>query len=113
MDNVLKKYLEDILLAISKIELFLSQRPREYKAFLDDLMFQSALERQVGIIGEAMTKIMQIDPNIAISNSKKIKGTRNYIVHAYDSLQPFTIWGIVINHIPILKEEVSHLLSEE
>lgn len=112
MDNKLKKYLEDIRLAIGEIELFLSQRPRQYEVFLDDHMFRSALERQVGIIGEAMNKILQINPEIPISNARNIKGTRNYIVHAYDSLQPYTIWGIVINDIPKLKEEVNLLLRE-
>ncbi len=112
MDRKIKKYLEDIMLAIGEIELFLSQRPRQYQVFLDDHMFRSALERQVGIIGEAMSKILQIEPEITITNAKHIKGTRNYIVHAYDSLQPYTIWGIVINDVPKLKKEVIQLLSE-
>lgn len=112
MDRTIKKYLQDILLAIEEVELFLSQRPREYQVFLDDHMFRSALERQVGIMGEAMSKILQIDPDIAITNAKNIKGTRNYIVHAYDSLQPYTIWGIVINEVPKLKSEVKQLLDD-
>lgn len=112
MDRTIKKYLEDIMLAIGEIELFLSQRPRQYQVFLDDHMFRSALERQVGIVGEAMSKILSLDPNIEITNARHIKGTRNYIVHAYDSLQPYTIWGIVINDIPKLKEEVAMLLNE-
>lgn len=112
MDRRIKKYLEDIMLAIGEIELFLSQRPRQYQVYLDDHMFRSALERQVGIIGEAMSKILQLEPGIAITNAKNIKGTRNYIVHAYDSLQPYTIWGIVINDVPKLKEEVTVLLRD-
>ena len=42
-----------------------------------------------------------------------IKGTRNYVVHAYDTLEPHIIWNIVINDLPKLKEEVSLLLREE
>lgn len=113
MDRKVKKYLEDIMLAIGEIELFLSQRPRQYQVFLDDHMFRSALERQVGIIGEAMSRILSLVPDISITNARNIKGTRNYIVHAYDSLQPYTIWGIVINDIPKLKEEIVLLLDEE
>lgn len=113
MDRKVKKYLEDIMLAIGEIELFLSQRQRQYQIFLDDHMFRSALERQVGIIGEAISKILPIEPDIEITNAKHIKGTRNYIIYAYDSLQPYTIWGIVINDIPKLKEEVTLLLSQE
>ena len=55
MDRTIKKYLQDILFAIEEVELFLSQRPKEYQVFLDDHMFRSAIERQVGIMGEAMS----------------------------------------------------------
>ena len=113
MDRKVKKYLEDIMLAIGEIELFLSQRPRQYQVFLDDHMFKSAIERQVGIIGEAMSRILSLVPDISITNARNIKGTRNYIVHASDSLQPYTIWGIVINDIPKLKKEIVLLLNEE
>lgn len=113
MDRTIMKYLSDILFAIEEVELYLSQRPKQYQIFLDDSMFRNAIERQIGIIGEAMTKILQTMPDIPISDARKIKGTRNYLIHAYDSIQPFTIWGIVINSLPILKKEVLCLLNEE
>lgn len=113
MDRTIKKYLHDILLAIEEIEFFLSQRPRQYQVYLDDLMFKRAIERNVSIIGEAMSKILQLDADIAITNAKKIKGTRNYVVHAYDTLEPHIIWNIVINDIPKLKDEVTQLLNIE
>ena len=100
-------------MAIEEIELFLSQRPRQYQVYLDDLMFKRAIERNISIIGEAMSKVLQLDAEIAITNAKNIKGTRNYVVHAYDTLEPHIIWNIVINDLPKLKEEVSLLLSEE
>lgn len=54
MDRAIKKYLHDILTAIEEIEFFLTQRPRQYQVYLDDLMFKRAIERNVGIIGEAI-----------------------------------------------------------
>ena len=111
MDRNTKKYLEDIILAIQEIETFLEQRPRQFKIFLEDTMFRRAIERDISIIGEAVTKILQIDSNIEISNARKIKGTRNYIVHSYDTLDEATIWGLVINHLPKLKLEVQALLE--
>ena len=113
MDRTVKKYLSDIHSAIEEIELFLTQRPRQYQVYINDLMFKRAIERNVGIIGEAMSKILQIDSNIPITNAKNIKGTRNYVVHAYDTLEPHIIWNIVINEIPKLKEEVLTLLEDE
>lgn len=111
MDRTIKKYLHDILVAIEEIEFFLSQRPQQYQVYLDDLMFKRAIERNISIIGEAMSKILQLDADIAITNAKNIKGTRNYVVHAYDTLEPHIIWNIVINDLPKLKEEVSRLLN--
>lgn len=111
MDRNIKKYLEDIILAIQEIDTFLEQRPRQFQIFMEDTMFRRAIERDISIIGEAVTKILQLNPNIEISNARKIKGTRNYIVHSYDTLDEATIWGIVINHLPKLKLEVLSLLD--
>lgn len=113
MDRVIKKYLWDIKNAIDEIESFFEIRPRQYEVYLNDLMFRRAIERNVGIIGEAVGKIIQIEPTINITDAKNIKGVRNYVVHAYDSLQPYTIWAIVIKDLPILKQEVITLLSEK
>ena len=112
MERSLKKYLTDILFSIEEIENFMAQRPRQFSVFLSDSMFRSAIERKVMIIGEAMNQALKLDSELQISNARKIVSTRNYVVHAYDSLQPDTIWNIVINHIPILKEEVKALLDE-
>jgi uncharacterized protein with HEPN domain len=32
--------------------------------------------------------------------------------HGYDSISDETIWGIIINHLPVLKTEVELLLDE-
>lgn len=111
MDRNIRKYLFDIRSAIGEVELFLTQRPRQYQVFVQDHMFRSAIERQIGIIGEAMSQLLKLDPNIPIENAKNIKGTRNYIIHAYDTLEPHIIWGIVINDLPKLKLEVQTLLD--
>ena len=111
MERSLKKYLTDILFSIEEIENFLAQRPKQFSVFLSDSMFRRAIERKVMIIGEAMTQALKLDSELQISNARKIISTRNYVVHAYDSLQPETLWNIVINHIPILKQEVKALLD--
>ena len=111
MDRKLKKYLEDIRLAIEDIESFLAQRPKMYSVFLEDTMFRRAIEREVSIIGEALNQALKIDNEISITYARKIVGTRNYVIHAYDSLRPEMLWEIVINDIPILKQEIKALLD--
>ena len=111
MDERIKKYLADIQFAIEEIESYVSQRPKQYKVFLSDSMFRSAIERKISIIGEAMNRILKIDPDISISNSRNIVNTRNYVIHAYDTLSPEIIWGIVVNDLDLLKQEVKALLN--
>ena len=59
-----------------------------------------------------MNQILKINPHIYITSARKIVDTRNFVIHAYDSLKPNILWGIVINHMPILKKEVVALLKE-
>jgi uncharacterized protein with HEPN domain len=76
------------------------------------LRTKRAVERNIEIIGEAMSQILKLDENIAITSSRKLVDVRNRIIHGYDSVSDDVIWGIVIKHLPILKEEVSILLTE-
>jgi uncharacterized protein with HEPN domain len=69
------------------------------------------LKRNIEIIGEAMNKLLIIEPDINISNSRRIVDARNKIVHGYDEIENAQIWGIIINHLPILKNEVGQLLD--
>ena len=61
------------------------------------------------IIGEAIRKIIEINPNIQITASKNIIGLRNIISHAYDSVEPEMLWGIIQKNIPVLAEEIRKL----
>ncbi len=58
-----------------------------------------------------MNRILKIDPKIPITSARRIVGTRNYLIHGYDSLREDLIWAIVINHLPLLKSEVITLLE--
>lgn len=113
MDRKQRKYLNDILSSIKEIETFMVGRPREYATFCNDLLFRRGVERNVEIMGEAMNQVLKINPDIAITAARKVVDTRNFVIHAYDSLKPDILWGIVINHMPLLKAEVEALLEEE
>ena len=76
MDERIKKYLADIQFAIEEIEIYLSQRPKQFMVFLSDSMFRSAIERKISIIGEAMNRILKIDPNISIFLTRIIEKPR-------------------------------------
>jgi len=77
-----KKYLTDILMAIDLIEKF-TVDITDFNAYQDDLKTQSAVERQLAIIGEALNQLKKNDSEIEIESDKQIIGFRNRLVHAY------------------------------
>lgn len=111
MDESLLKSLTDISKSLDNIELYCSSRPKEFKTFCDDICFRSAVQWEIAVIGEAMNRILKIQPDIPITAARRIVNTRNYLIHGYDSLREDLIWAIVINHLPLLRTEVEKLIE--
>ena len=76
-------------------------------------MLRRAVERNIGIIGEATNKIDKEYPDIQISNVRAIVATRNRVIHDYAAVTDDVIWKIIINDLPKLKTEVEKLLKED
>ena len=109
MDLEVKKWLKDIELAISEINSFLPEK-KIFIEFQNDVKSRKAVERNIEIIGEALSRIMKLNPEIMISDARKIVDTRNRIIHGYDSVSADVIWLIVIRHLQVLEKEVKELL---
>jgi len=111
MENEVKTWLTDILQAIHEINLFLPDK-KDFFKFRNDLKTKRAIERNIEIIGEAIGRILKVQPDLHISNARKIVDTRNRISHGYDSVSDDIIWAIVVRDISTLEMEVSQLLAE-
>lgn len=105
-----KKYLSDILTAISRIELFTEDVP-SYADYASDLKTQSAVERQLAIIGEALNQYDKQPERAELTNTRQIVGFRNRLIHAYDSLDDSLVWVILNKHLQPLKTEVQTLMD--
>jgi uncharacterized protein with HEPN domain len=101
-----KKYLSDILIAIDLIKSF-TQGIDSFDDFSSDLKTQSAVERQLSIIGEAVNKFRQECPDEILENTQQIIGFRNRIIHAYDSIDNSIVWVILNRYLDPLKQEVT------
>jgi uncharacterized protein with HEPN domain len=84
---------------------------RDFFAFQKDLKTKKAVERNIKIIGEAFSRILKVNPEIGISNARKIVNTRNRVIHSYDNISDEIIWTIVVRELPILEIEVDELLK--
>lgn len=71
-----------------------------------------AVEREIEIIGEAMSKLLKTNPNISISYSRIIVDIRNKVIRAYDTVDNILIWKIINKVIPLLLIEAKTLLDE-
>jgi uncharacterized protein with HEPN domain len=106
MQPKLLKYILDVESIIQEIEKVKQLTQNNFNTFRSEILYQRAIERDLEIIGEAIRKMIEIDPNIQISSAKNIIGLRNIISHAYDSVEPELLWGIIQNNIPVLNREV-------
>ncbi len=111
MENKILTWLEDIIQSIDEIEMFLPEKKNFYE-FQKDLKARKAIERNIEIIGEAVSRILKVHPEIRITNARKIVDTRNRIIHGYDSVSEDIIWSIIISDLVALREEVAALLNE-
>lgn len=106
-----KKLLLDIIESINSIDEHLEGR-RIIDEYLSNKTKRRAVEREIEIIGEAMSKLLKIKPTIAISYSRIIVDLRNKVIHSYDSVDDILIWKIIMKDIPILLEEANKLIDE-
>ena len=112
MDDEIKVWLFDIYQAIEEIESFFDEKPMKFQNYIADIKTKRAVERDLEIIGEAVTRILKEDKNFRIENAQKIIGTRNRIIHGYDTISDDLIWSIVVNHLPRLKNEIEVLMRK-
>lgn len=110
MDKEINQYLFDILSSIAAINEYLDGQ-RSFKNYQSNKMLRRAIEREFEIIGEAMYRIIRLEPIIEISSKERIISMRNRVIHGYDKIDDEVIWGTIIKHLPILKNEVEHLLN--
>jgi uncharacterized protein with HEPN domain len=111
MDINIKTWLVDIQKSIEEIFEFLGDR-RDFYTYQKDLKTKKAVERNLEIIGEAVTRILKTDNSFPLENAKNIIGTRNRIIHSYDNISDEVIWTIVSRELPKLKSQVDKLISE-
>ena len=110
MNEKIHKYLYDIKFAIDEVDSYFAQKEKRFENYSKDILLKRAIERDLEIIGEAINRILSIDPEFPIQNARKIVGLRNQIIHAYDNISDENIWGIIMNHLPKLKEEIENFL---
>ena len=110
MDIKIKALLSDIEQSVDEIFEFLGDN-RDFTSYKSDLKTKKAVERNLEIIGEAVGRILKLNPDFGLQNAKSIIGTRNRIIHSYDNISDEIIWAIVSRELQPLREEVRNYLK--
>jgi uncharacterized protein with HEPN domain len=87
----------------------------DFTAYERDSMVRDAVERRLGIIGEALKRAMDFEPELVeqVPELRQIVGLRNRVIHGYDAMDDEIVWDVVQNKIPLLRVRVEELLGED
>jgi hypothetical protein len=58
-----------------------------------------------------MSKLDGINPDLPVSSKKLIIGMRNRVIHGYDKIDDGIVWGAVVRHLPVLKQEIENIMK--
>jgi uncharacterized protein with HEPN domain len=99
----------DMLEASEKVQRFLQNKT--FENFLQDDMLRAAVERNIGIIGEAARRISddlkQEHPEIPW---RQIIAQRNVLIHEYDDIDYKEIREVASVHLPRLIDQIRPLI---
>ena len=102
-------FLRHVLSAIDDISSFTEEGQR---TFMADRKTQSAVIRQLEVIGEAV-KNLSADLTAGETNVpwRQIAGTRDRLIHAYFSVDLDSVWSMVEQDLPTLRDHVRRILD--
>jgi len=102
-----QKLIEDLRISIGELTEFCEEK--DFSAYKSDQLLQRAIERELEIIGEVLNRLFQIDAEkieATIPEFRSIIGLRNIIAHGYDVVDPMIVWDVVVNHVPVLAQQI-------
>ena len=104
-------FLEHILESIENVELFTKNVSQE--SFFKNKEKQSAVIRQIEVIGEAVKNIpSEFKNKHSFIPWKDIAGMRDKLMHHYFGVNLKVVWKTIKEDIPALKEEIMRIKED-
>jgi uncharacterized protein with HEPN domain len=105
-------YIELALLALLRIPKFMGAR--SLKAYLDDELCRSAVERQLEIAGDALGQLRKLDATLfgRIPEGALIVAFRNVLAHGYATLDHRRVYDVASTKAVELERVLRQLLHE-
>jgi uncharacterized protein with HEPN domain len=87
---------------------------KTWDEFSTDPMLQDAVVRRLEIVGEASGRVSnETQKKYSHLPWQAMKGTRNKIIHEYDSIELDIIWDIINQDLPHLVSELEKIISND
>jgi uncharacterized protein with HEPN domain len=88
-------------------------RGKTLQDYRRERLLRQAIERNFEIIGEAVNRLAQHDPDTAghITKHRRIVDFRNVLTHGYDLIDHRIVWSTIDEEVPVLLAEVEALLG--
>lgn len=112
-EELIHNYLKDILRHIKEIEQ-VQKDAKDIKGFENNFYYKRTSERNFLIIGEIIKKLSTLSPEILLNirNRESIIGLRNFLAHAYDTVDNEQMWLFIVKRTPELKEDINKILNK-
>ena len=85
-----------------------------FETYATNDLVRSAVERQLAIVGEALSQLSKLDPALAsrIPEHRQIIAFRNVLIHGYADLDHKRVWHEAAQGLPSLALAINLLLTE-
>jgi uncharacterized protein with HEPN domain len=106
MDEDLQEILTHILDSGRSIRVYVVASSRD--DFLANRMTQDAVLWRFAVVGEACRRLQKRYPDCAarVSELREAIAYRNFLIHAYDLVDPGLVWGTIEASLPVLLAEI-------
>lgn len=113
MQNKTRQRLHDAHVSCRAIERYTAGL--DLAAYERDEIVRDAVERRLGILGEALNRAAMLEPDLVDDTPelRSIVGLRNRVVHGYDEVNAEIVWAVVQDRLPPLAARLAELLRED
>ena len=109
MDDRTRAWLYEILNAIHEIDSYFDEDQKNLLFFSSNLKVRRAVERNLELIGDSVSRSTGYLPETHISHSAEIIDTSQRLTRTNDPVSDELLWGIIEQYLPRIREEI-HLL---
>jgi uncharacterized protein with HEPN domain len=112
IERMTRQRLHDVLESCQSIAIYTAGL--DFAAYQAGPMVRDAVERRLGIIGEALNRAVELSPELEdrVPDLREIIGLRNRLIHGYRAVDDRIIWDAIQDEMPPLEASVAALLGE-